>query len=397
MVRNVPDTFLRQDDTLPPGITAKIVAFATFLKARGFKVYQSSILDALRGLQTIALSSREDFFTVLRVNFASSDLEWAQFRGLFEAFFSMEEEEVREDEEPVPSPGMDERKEGVPEYVLRETRAEGIVDTEEEDGGEREGIAYSPISRIEQKDLFHLGPKDIQIAQLALKKMIAPFHVSLTRRLKKSRKKGNIDFRRVMRKSLKGGGIPLELFFREKRKRLKRLVILADVSGSMDRYARFVMPFLLGLRGVGARAEVFVFSTSLSRITQLIQHLPIEKTLKRISEEIPDWSGGTRIGYSLHQFNESHGSRMLSRRTVVVIMSDGWDLGGKTLLRREMAAVSRQAHSVIWLNPLAGDPDYRPVCQGMRIALPYIDHFLPADSLASLERVGKLLAKVMVH
>jgi uncharacterized protein with von Willebrand factor type A (vWA) domain len=206
-----------------------------------------------------------------------------------------------------------------------------------------------------------------------------------------------MDFRRVMRKSLKGGGIPLELFYKEKKRRLKRLVILADVSGSMDRYARFVMPFLLGMKGVGSRAEVFVFSTSLSCITSLIKHLSIDKALKRISEEVPDWSGGTRIGYSLHQFIQTRGAQLLNKKTVVVIMSDGWDLGGKELLKREMAVINRKAHSVIWLNPLAGDPEYRPVCQGMRIALPFIDYFLPADSLESLKRVGKLLSKVMVH
>ncbi len=189
----------------------------------------------------------------------------------------------------------------------------------------------------------------------------------------------------------------MELFYRAKKRRLKRLVILADVSGSMDRYARFVMPFLLGLRGAGSRAEVFVFSTSLTCITSLIKHLDIDKALLRISEEVPNWSGGTRIGFSLHQFNQGRGAQLINSRTVVVIMSDGWDLGGKELLKREMAAISRKAHCVIWLNPLAGDPDYRPVCQGMRIALPYVDHFLPADSLESLKRVGRVLSNVMVH
>jgi len=397
MMNNVPNTSRQPHEALPPGITGEIVAFAGFLKARGYKVFQSSILDSLRSLRNIALSSRTDFFNVLRVNFASSDIEWAQFGDLFEAFFKVKKEEPQEDEPLLPSNRIDERKEGAPEELAPEVQAEAGIDTGEGEKGQLEGIAYSPLSRIEKKDLYYFDAHDIQAAQLALKKMMAPFHLALSRRLKKSRKQGNMDFRRVMRKSLKGGGLPLELFFREKRKRLKRLVILADVSGSMDRYARFVMPFLLGLRGVGARAEVFVFSTSLSRVTPLIQHLPIEKALERISEEVPDWSGGTRIGYSLHQFNQSHGSQLLSRRTVVVVMSDGWDLGGKELLRREMAAISRQAHCVIWLNPLAGDPDYRPVCQGMRIALPYIDHFLPADSLESLNRVGKLLTKVMIH
>ncbi|RLB19043.1 MAG: hypothetical protein DRG82_02320 [Deltaproteobacteria bacterium] len=397
MVRNVPNTSLQPGEVVPPGIAGQVAEFAGFLKSRGYKVFQSSILDSLRSLQKIPVWNRMDFFHVLRVNFVSSDIEWAQFRDLFEEFFKVEKEEPREDEQSLPADRVCEREKGPLEQVQTEGGPEASIDAEEGEKGQLEGITYSPISRIEKKDLFHLDPRDLKVAQLALKKMMVPFHLTLSRRLKKSRKQGNMDFRRVMRKSLKGGGLPLELFFREKRKRLKRLVILADVSGSMDRYARFVMPFLLGLRGVGPRAEVFVFSTTLSRVTPFIQHLSIEKALERISEEVPDWSGGTRIGYSLHQFNQAHGSQLLNKRTVVVVMSDGWDLGGKELLRREMAAISRQAHSVIWLNPLAGDPDYRPVCQGMRIAFPYIDYFLPADSLESLNRVGKLLSKVMVH
>ena len=174
-------------------------------------------------------------------------------------------------------------------------------------------------------------------------------------------------------------------------------MILADVSGSMDRYARVVMPFILGLRGIGSRAEVFVFSTSLTSITSSIRHLSFEKILKNIAREVPDWSGGTRIGYSLHQFNQKQGQRLLSQQTVLVILSDGWDLGGKNLLRREMETLSRKAFSVMWLNPLAGDPDYQPICKGMKVALPYVDYFLPVDSLKSLMRVGRLLSRIMIH
>jgi len=129
----------------------------------------------------------------------------------------------------------------------------------------------------------------------------------------------------------------------------------------------------------------------------MIRHLDVQKALERIAMEVPDWSGGTRIGYSLHQFNQGHGERLLSRRTVVVLLSDGWDLGGKDLLRREMVHLSKRAYSVVWLNPLAGDPDYEPLYRGMKSALPYIDYFLPADSLQSLKRVGRLLSRIMIH
>jgi len=123
----------------------------------------------------------------------------------------------------------------------------------------------------------------------------------------------------------------------------------------------------------------------------------VERALELISREVPDWSGGTRIGYSLHQFNQAHGERLLNRRTVVVVMSDGWDLGGRDLLIREMEDLNRRAHCVIWLNPLAGSEDYWPTCRGMQAALPYVDYFLPADTLQSLKRAGRTLSRVMVH
>jgi uncharacterized protein len=162
-----------------------------------------------------------------------------------------------------------------------------------------------------------------------------------------------------------------------------------DVSGSMDRYARFVMPFIMGLRGVGSRADVYVFSTSLTPITRFVRKLPLDKALDMISEAVPDWSGGTRIGDSLKQFNEHYGQKHLNKRTIAVIMSDGWDLGAKKVLRKEMETMAHKVHAVLWLNPLAGDPEYKPLCKGMQTVLPFVDHLLPADSLQKFEKGGK--------
>jgi len=381
----------------PSGLAGRVARFARFLKSRGFKVFQSSVHDALLSLREIDFSKREDFFASLRVNFAKTDLEWVQFEGLFHEFWRQKGEEAEEDDNRHASEGQAEERsldgEQVP-LILADQSAGG---EDEEQKEWLEGVAYSPISKLEKKDLSRFDRKDVQVAELALKQMLESFKVHVSRRSRRSSRSKDMDFSRVMRKSLKTGGLPMELFYREKKKRLKRLVILADVSGSMDRYARFVMPFLLGLRGVGSRAEVFVFSTTLTSVTSMVRRLSIDNAIEGIAEAVPEWSGGTRIGYSLHQFNEGQGERLLNRRTVVVILSEGWDLGGKELLKREMATLHRKAHSLIWLNPLAGDPRFDPMCQGMRVALPYVDHFLPADSLLSLKRVARLLSKVMIH
>ena len=382
--------------TKTSGLSGEIIRFAGFLKSRGFRVFQTGIQDAIRSLQVVSIENRDDFFFSLRATLSSSDLEWDQFRSLFDEFWQRTAgEDAKAD---FPEPGTEEiANEDVQNQVIsQDVRGEKSESKNNESQKEwLEGVAYSALSRVEKSDLGKFEKADIQVAQLLLKNMMEPFRLNLVRRSRRSRKKGNLDFPRTIRKSLKTGGTPLKLFFREKKKRLKRLVILADVSGSMDRYARFVMPFLLGLRGIGSKAEVFVFSTSLTPITFLIKHLSVDEALERVAREVPEWSGGTRIGYSLHQFNQGAGLRILSQRAVVVILSDGWDLGGKDLLRREMALLHGKAHSVIWLNPLAGDPDYEPICRGMNVAMPYIDHFLAADSLHSLKKAGNLLARVV--
>ena len=390
-------TTLPRNEARKPGLTARVIRFADFLKFRGFRVFQSSVQDALRSLEAIDLAGREDFLAALRGNLVSNDLEWKQFDGLFEEFWGKEGDSDPRRDEGEGKRQKEQSKPSISEKVSDVDSATASTTEHQEEKGRLEGAIYSPVSILEEKDLGRYKATDVQAAWLALKKLIEPFRVQVSRRRKRGRKPGRLDVSRTLRRSVKTGGTPFEIFFMEKKKRLKRLLILADVSGSMDRYARFVMPFLLGLRGAGPGTEVFVFSTSLGSVTSLVRHLSIDKALERMARDFPEWSGGTRIGYSLHQLNEREGRRLLTRRTVVIILSDGWDLGGKELLKREMAALRRKAYCVIWLNPLAGKPEYDPLCQGMRIALPYVDHFLPADNLKSLKRVGRLVSRIMTR
>jgi uncharacterized protein len=378
------------------GLTGRVILFARFLKHHGFKAFSSSVVDALRGLEEAGISEREDFFNVLRSSFASTDVEWALFSDLFEAFWAQAEKEEGN------------KKQGEGEQGLSECLQELLLERparreagEKADQGMKheqeclEGAFYSPVALLEKKDISSFDRKDIQVAQIVLKNMMFPFRVSEARRFNQSRKPGNLHFRLILKRSLKTGGMPFDLIYRRRKKRLKKLVILVDVSGSMERYARFAMPFIMGLKGVGSRADVYVFSTSLTPITRFVRKLPLEKALDMISEAVPDWSGGTRIGESLKQFNEHYGSKHLNKRSIALIMSDGWDLGAKKILRKEMETLAQRVHTVLWLNPLAGDPEYKPLCKGMQAVLPFVDHLLPADSLKSLRRVGRTLSRVM--
>ena len=376
-------------------VAQKMIFFGRFLRSHGFKVFSTGIVDALRGLEETGFQDRDDFFNILRANLVAGDLEWKLFKDLFEAFWRSArapKEKGCEDQEKEAPPNADDLITAAPPRRLTEDKANLVAPDKK---GSLEGTLYSPVALFEKKDLSQFDRGDIQVAHLILKNMTSSFRVTESRRFKRAKKARDMDFRQVMKRSLKVEGLPLDLSYRKRKKRLKKLVILADVSGSMDRYVRFLMPFLLGLRGVGSQSEVYVFSTSLSRITFYVRKLPVEKALSRIACEVPDWSGGTRIGESLQQFHERYGQRHLNKRTVVVILSDGWDLGARSLLQKEMQTLYGKVHSVVWLNPLAGDPEYRPLCRGMQAVLPYVDHLLAADSLYSLRRARRVLSKVM--
>ncbi|MGE5841209.1 MAG: vWA domain-containing protein [Deltaproteobacteria bacterium] len=377
------------------GIAERVILFARFLRSHGFKVFSTGITDALKGVQETGLQSREDFFNILRANLVTGDMEWKIFKDLFEEFWrgqEMPEDKGREDQEEESVPNPEDLIMVAPPQRSTEDRVELLGPGKKES---IEGTLYSPVALYERRDLSQFERGDIQVAHLILKSIMSSFRVADSRRFERSKKARDMDFRLILKRSLKVEGLPVELFYRRRKRRLKKLVILADVSGSMDRYVRFLMPFLLGLRGIGSQSEVYVFSTCLSRITFLVRKLPVEKALSRIACEVPDWSGGTRIGESLQQFHKCYGKKHLNKRTVVLIMSDGWDLGARSLLQREMQTLSGKVHSVIWLNPLAGDPEYRPLCRGMQAVLPYVDHLLAADSLQSLRRAGRVLGRVM--
>ena len=193
-----------------------------------------------------------------------------------------------------------------------------------------------------------------------------------------------------MRQSLRTGGDTPDPPRRERKRRKTRVVAICDVSGSMDIYSRFLLQFLYALQNSFARVETFVFSTGLSRVTRDLSGASYRAALGQLSGAVQNWSGGTRIGASLATFNASW-SRLVDRRTVVVILSDGWDTGDPEQLADELHAISRRAGRVIWLNPLLGSASYEPLTRGMQAALPHVDVFAPAHNLASLRDLARHL------
>jgi uncharacterized protein with von Willebrand factor type A (vWA) domain len=186
----------------------------------------------------------------------------------------------------------------------------------------------------------------------------------------------------------------VELAWRETQTEPRPLVVICDISGSMERYSRILLQFVHTITAGYTHVESFVFGTRLTRITRQLRHRDIDEAVESVTRQVVDWSGGTRIGEAVREFNFRWGRRVLGRGPVVLLISDGWDRGDPEMLSREMDRLQRSCHRLIWLNPLLGSPGYEPLTLGMQAALPYVDDFLPVHNLVSLEQLGAKLASI---
>jgi hypothetical protein len=201
--------------------------------------------------------------------------------------------------------------------------------------------------------------------------------------------------RTMLRRNLATGGQFTEWVWRRPTKRPRQIVVLCDISGSMERHSRLLLRFVQALSSASTvKTESFVFGTRLTRVTRLLRDRDRDRALARVAESVNDWAGGTRIGESFREFNRHWARRTLRTSGVVIVVSDGWDRGDPALVATETARLRRNCHRLVWLNPLAGTPGYEPLAGGMRAALPYVDDFVPAGTVASLERLGEILAGI---
>jgi uncharacterized protein with von Willebrand factor type A (vWA) domain len=251
---------------------------------------------------------------------------------------------------------------------------------------------YSPEARLRRKPFDRCCETDLAAMERLLARLALRLATRRSRRLVPVRTRGIADLRRSFRRAIATRGEFVELARRARAVEQPRLVLLCDTSGSMDAHTRFLLAFVLSLKRVARRAEIFAFNTSLTRLTPWLTPGRIGPVLDRLAAGVPDWAGGTKIGESLADFVSRYQSELVDGKTVVVILSDGLDRGDTQLLVRAMRALHARARKLIWLNPLLGDPGYRPAARGMEAALPFVDHFAPAHNLESLERLLPLLA-----
>lgn len=250
---------------------------------------------------------------------------------------------------------------------------------------------YSPELLLRRKPFDRCSEADRAAMERLLARLALRLATQKSRRRVPTRGRGVVDLRRSFRRVLATGGEALSFARLARAVEEPRLVVLCDTSGSMDPHTRFLLTFVLALKRVTRRAEIFAFNTSLTRLTPWLSLTQLGATLDRLAAGVPDWSGGTKLGECLADFVE-HYATLVSSKTVVVILSDGLDRGEAGDLVRAMRAIQRRARQVIWLNPLLADPGYRPTARGMQAALPFVDKFAPAHNLESLERLLPLIA-----
>jgi uncharacterized protein len=372
-------------------ILEQVLAFTHLLRAMGVDVSPGQALELVRSLEHVPLTNREDFRGAARCTL----IRRREDLPLFDAAFPFFWRNRRFDPMGLLLPRTE-----VPQKPLRLPRrprdpgADGRAGEQEEKPETEILLSYSATEALRQKDFGAFTWEEVQACKVLLRELTWRIEPRKTRRKRPTPRGQQIDMRRVLRRNLRYGGEPLEMAWREPRTRQRPLVVLCDISGSMERYSRILLQFVHTISNGLRDVEAFVFGTRLTRITRQLRERDIDDAIEMVSKHVIDWSGGTRIGEAIKDFNYLWARRVLGRGAVVLLISDGWDRGDPQLLSREMLRLQHSCHRLIWLNPLLGSPGYEPLTQGMQAALPHVDDFLPVHNLDSLEQLGEKLASL---
>ncbi|HEY4026916.1 MAG TPA: VWA domain-containing protein [Candidatus Dormibacteraeota bacterium] len=375
----------------PPDLLPRLAAFARLLHDAGLDAGPGRLATATRALGEITIRDQAAFRDSLRACFVSRRDELPLFEAAFDIFWSPPDPRVQAGAVPGRSralPLAPERARAWLEALGMNRSQAGRED--ERDTPPPNSSGYSPDELLRQKDFEDLTWLETEQVKRLLRQ--APWRIAerRTRRLRPARS-GRVDLRRTARHAIRSSGELIRLLHRQPRLRRRPLVLLCDVSGSMERYSRLLLIFA---HAVARREDVeaFVFSTRLTRITRMLRRRDLDRALAEVSKKVHDFSGGTRIGNAIADFNRRWARRVLGHGAIVIVVSDGWDRGDPELLAAELSRLRRMSHRLIWLNPLLGSSGYEPVTRGMVAALPHTDDFLAAHNLQALDELGGLLA-----
>ena len=367
-------------------LSANLVAFCRHLRQHDFTIGTSEEQDALLAMHLInPFDTTDSFKLCLQATLCRDQLQLQQFPDLYQNYWreldravdsktSEKEEEAQVTKQSTKQPSLQALK----NWLYGNKNKETVETATYSDGGFGKATEQVDFSSQEMKAIFQLVAKLVQ--KIANRR---------SRRFQTTKKKAVLDLKKSIRKNIVRNGEIVDILYKRKKKDNIKVVLLCDVSRSMELYSRFFIQFMYAFHSLFPKVETFAFATSLHYISKELNKTSINKSLQEVINKIPDWSGGTKIGASLHQFNHNFGHKYLTSKTLVIILSDGWDTDEVDLVGENMKKIHRKALKVLWLNPLAGSGDWQPEVRGMKAALPYVDALLPFHNIDSL--------RAMVH
>jgi uncharacterized protein with von Willebrand factor type A (vWA) domain len=367
-------------------VLERMVGFGRVLRSAGLEVGPGRLQDALRGLEVVGLDRRDDVFHALRATLVARREDMDAFDAAFAAYWEAAPE-AAPPETGVEVPRLEPST--TPPPVAREPDATGDESGEEP----TTALAASLDERLRRRDFADMTVAELRRLRRLMDRLPDATPTRRSRRLRAGSSGDVLDARRTFQRAIRTQGLPLDPAFRRRKQVARKLVFLCDVSGSMEPYARAIVMFLQAVTVTDRRVEAFAFGTRITRLTPHLRKLDPARALAGAGGLMPDWGGGTRIGDSLRRYNDVWGRRGMTRGAVVVIVSDGWERGDLTLLDAELARIARQAHRVVWVNPLKGHRGFAPLAGGMRVALRHADVFVEGHNLVALEALADVLSE----
>ncbi len=380
-------------------IAANIMHFARVLRAAGLPIGPGRVLDAIRAVETAGIDRRDDFYWTLHAVFVNRRDQREIFDQAFHVFWRNPQILERMMSMVLPSMTVEddtqEKSDLSPRVAEALTAGADSDDAPTRDTEELEfdaALTWSHDEVLQEMDFEKMTAAEVEAAKQAMKKMRLPVMDIATRRFRPDRTGARADMRATLRAALRTGGDIIPLKKRVRRRRTPPLVILCDISGSMERYARMLLHFLHAVTNDRDRVHTFLFGTRLTNVTRYLRYRDIDVSLEKVAEAVVDWSGGTRIGQCLHDFNRDWSRRVLTQGAVLLLITDGLDRDGGEGLSEEIDRLHRSCRRLIWLNPLLRYDLFEPRSQGIRAILPHVDEFRPVHNLESLAQLTQILS-----
>ena len=383
-------------------IAANIMHFARVLRAAGLPIGPGKVLDAINALATLGIGRREDFYWTLHATFVNRRDQRELFDQAFHIFWknpqilermmSMMLPSAQLAEEEVPENNLSSR---VAEALTAGTEAREEIKTREKEEVEFDAtLTWSQDEVFRDLDFEKMTNAEMEAAKAAMQQIRLPLRALPTRRFHPSKNGARIDMRTTLRSSLRSNGDIIPIHWRKHKRRNPPLVVLCDISGSMERYARMLLHFLHAVTNDQDRVHTFLFGTRLTNVTRYLRYRDIDISLENVASAVVDWSGGTRIGECLKDFNRFWSRRVLTQGAVVVLITDGLDRDGGEGLHLEMDRLHRSSRHLIWLNPLLRYDKFQPKSHGIKAILPHVDEFRPVHNLESLAQLAHILSNM---